>query len=155
TYGKRRAGCNQMNWHALPTERNSELRMRSLLSAVQVASAFDRLDISFCLTTGLMLGGIAGGLIGHYVVPRRAWGIDDVARVFGGVAAGLVFGAIIGTSVWAFVRRRSAPFRQIRRVCRDYRVDPASLLKLAGESPRRVRAALRRIHEFWLLEARE
>lgn len=142
----------EMNWHALLTERNHELRMRSLLSAVAEASALDRIDINLGLTTGLLLGGIAGGLMGYYAVPPRLWGMDNVGRVFAGIFTGLALGAAIGASLSAVVRRRSLPFRRLRKVCRDYRLDPAVLLALAGDSPRRVRSALRRIHDFWLLE---
>ncbi|HJT32384.1 MAG TPA: hypothetical protein VJ783_10105 [Pirellulales bacterium] len=142
----------EMNWHALPTERNPETRLRSLLSAVTEASSMDRLDISFGLTTGLLLGGVAGGLIGYYIVPPRLWGMDDIGRVFAGIFAGLTIGAIVGASLLAIIRRRSVPFRRLRKVCRDYRLDPAVLLALAGDSPRRIRSVLRRIHDFWLLE---
>lgn len=145
----------EMNCHALPAQRDYQARLRSLLSAVAEASTFDRLDVSLGLTTGLLLGGIAGGLIGHYVVPRRAMGMDDLARVFAGVAAGLALGAIVGASLLALLRRRSAPFRRLRNVCRGYRINPSSLIELAGDSPRRVRSALKRINAFWLLEPME
>lgn len=141
-----------MNWQALPTERRPEIRLGSLLSAAQEASTLDRLDISMGLTTGLLVGGIAGGLIGYYIVPPRAWGMDDIGRVFAGIFAGLALGATIGASLLALIRRKSVPLHRLRRACRDYRLDPASLLPLAGDSPHRVRSAVRRIHEFWLLD---
>lgn len=144
-----------MNGRAMSMDRNHETRMRSLLSAVEEASTLDRLDISFGLTTGLLLGGVAGGVAGYYIVPPRLWGMDDVGRVFAGIFAGLVLGAIIGASFLTILRRRSVPFSTLRKVCRDYQLDPASLLALAGDSPRRVQSALRRIRDFWLLEPRD
>lgn len=119
----------------------------SLLASVSERSRLDSLDISFGLTTGCILGALAGAAVGYLVVPDQFWGMDLLGRVSFGIFSGLAIGGLLGGTIDALIRRRSLPFEKLKSVIENYSLDAEKILAAAASHPRRVRAAaLRACH---------
>ena len=128
--------------------RDGDGRLRSLLGSVADATTFRRLDAGLGLAAGLILGGPLGAAFGYYVLPSWDLGTDGFGCVFGGILGGLVLGAVAGAGGAAAVRRRTEPFRRLRRAFARGGLNVDRLETLADESaPSRVRNAVRRLRD--------
>jgi hypothetical protein len=124
-----------------------ESRLRSLLTALEHASAVKNLDFGLGLTTGLILGGVIGLLVGIFLLPEFNPDADAVRNGFNGTFAGLLLGAVVGAVVSVILGQRNVPFKRLKRVTSDYQLSVSALEEFAVASKARVRNAVRRLRD--------
>ncbi len=130
-------------------DKDSETRLRSLLSATKFASSINNVDITFGIITGTIVGALIGLLTGFIlfqsgIIKTEA---DQVSFALAFLAAGLLSGALIGAIAYAFLQRGRVAFRKISAACGNYNLDPGQLAKLSQGYGRVVRQAIRAVQE--------
>ena len=131
------------------TNRPSEERLHSLLSAVQEASSWKNVDVMPGAIAGIILGIAAGVPIGlllfdHGLAPQNG---NRFGFVFLCVLSSVVIGVVAGSTLGAILGRGRVAFRKIDRACRDYRLDIRRLEDLAEPYGEVIGRAIRQVRD--------
>jgi hypothetical protein len=121
--------------------------INSMLSSIADRTTLNALDISLGLTSGCILGAVAGGALGYAVLPWYLNQLDLLGCIFAGILGGLIAGGVIGATVSALSQRSSLPYQRIKSALQNYRLDAGKVAELAKGYPSRVRTAALRARD--------
>jgi hypothetical protein len=130
------------------SQTNSNVRLHSLLSAVQEATSVNRLQLS---PIGIVVGAIAGALgaipLGMWLAEEKivSIGRDGNGTVMVTSLLGVVVGLILGAMVETLLRRDHQPFAMLAETNAKYRLDLPRLQELSQTYSGRVRKAVKQL----------
>jgi bacterioferritin-associated ferredoxin len=137
-----------------PEPSDPDLMIDSMLSSIAERTTLNALDISLGLTSGCILGAIAGCALGYTVLPRYLNQMDLLGCIFAGILGGLIVGGVLGASISAYIQRSSLPYEQVNAAFRNYRLDPEKIVRIAEKYPMRVYKAVLRARDDSALRPR-
>jgi hypothetical protein len=128
---------------------NAEHRLRSLLASTQRAASINGMDITFGVTTGLIIGPLLTIPLGIYVfdVGLIETHLDRLGVIFLSLFGGLALGAPGGALLQFGLLRRRVAKRKIRDAYSKYKIDLRKLNDLSRDYGRLVRWAVHRIQK--------
>ncbi len=130
-------------------DKNSDRRLHSLLGAAADASSINNVDITFGITTGILLGIAVCLPLGIYLFDSGSvkTQLDRLGFAFASILTGIGGGAVIGAIVHAIFKRGKVAFRKIHAACENYALDIDKLEELSQGYGGKIRRAVRAVRE--------
>jgi hypothetical protein len=128
-------------------KRDADKRIHSLLGGIAHSTSINNINVDLGITTGLIVGGLFGLLVGLFVLPYFNMRMDATGKTMAGLFGGCVIGLIVGALATLILRRRSLPLRRLVQICNQYGLSVSDLEKAADRSAARVRRAVHRLRD--------